>query len=210
MVISSIKDKEIFRIEEEITNQIFYGSNQEWYTKRWQRMAGCGPSTVTNIIYYLNRTRNSEQYTSNLTKSEYLDLMNEIWRFVTPSIGGISSTDMLCKGAQKYLTDRKLKIKLDTLDIPKKYDLRPEFKQVISFIDMALSNDSPVAFLNLDNGTVEELDSWHWVTIIGLEYSLDDEAAVVDFLDEAMVKKIDFSQWLKTTKMGGGFVSFEL
>jgi hypothetical protein len=210
MAAVSIKDKNLFKIEEAVTKQIFYGSNQEWYTRRWQRMSGCGPSTVANIIYYLNRTRSSEQYCSNLTKEECLNLMNEIWNFVTPSIHGVSSTDMLCKGVQKYLIDKELDIKLDFIDVPKKKKLRPDLSQVLSFLNGALKKDAPVAFLNLEHGTVIELDSWHWVTMIALEEKSDASDVFAEILDSGEVKKINLSQWFRTTKLGGGFVSFQI
>jgi hypothetical protein len=209
MIINSIKDKNIFRIEEEANKRIFYGSNQEWFMKRWQRLSGCGPSAVANIIYYLNRTRNNITVGSALTRQECLHLMNEIWNYVTPGFGGISSTCMLCNGVRKYLLEKKLSIKLDFLDIPKKNALRPDLHKVILFLSEALKKDSPVAFLNLNHGAIYELESWHWVTIISLEYELDDNMAFVSILDGGIIKRIDLSNWLRTTTLGGGFVSFE-
>lgn len=208
MILNSI-DKSIFRIEDETTKKIFYGSNQEWFLKRWQRLSGCGPSAVTNIIYYINRTRNGNLDCCELTKSECLNLMNEVWGYVTPSIGGVSSTGMLNKGVNKYLKEKKLKMKLDFIDIPKKKALRPDIQKLLSFIGKALEKNLPVAFLNLEHGTVYEIDSWHWVTIISLEYELNGSAAFVDILDGGLIKRIDLLQWLQTTKLGGGFVSFE-
>jgi hypothetical protein len=210
MITASIKDKNLFIIIEENAEQPLYGSNQEWYLKKWQRMSGCGPSTVTNIIYYLNRTRNNSQCCTNLTKNDCLNLMNEIWNFVTPSFGGISSTNMLCKGVKKYLTENALNIQMDFIDVPKKNSLRPDFKDVLTFINKALEDDTPVAFLNLDHGTVLELDSWHWVTIIGLTYEADGSTAFVDIMDGGLLIQINLSQWYQTTKLGGGFVSFAL
>lgn len=210
MVTSSVKDKLIFQIGKEDDAQSFYGSNQDWYERKWQRMSGCGPSAVTNIIYYLNQTHLVEEPCTPLTKKECLALMNEIWNFVTPSIGGISSTSKLCEGASKYIEYKKLNIKMNSLDLPKKRQQRPDFKQIISFIIEALEKNTPVAFLNLDHGTVEELESWHWVTIISLEYDLEKNLAFVEILDGGFIKRIDLSKWIQTTKKGGGFVSFFL
>lgn len=204
----SIKEKKIFKIIDE-TNENFYGTNQEWYMKRWQRLSGCGPSAATNIMYYLNSTREFTPSYATLTKESCLNLMNEMWNYVTPGIGGVSSTNMFCKGVEKYLVDKKLNIKLNSIDIPKNNVLRPDLGQIILFLIKALKEDSPVAFLNLDHGTIYELDSWHWVTIISLEYELDSNIAFVTILDGGFVKRIDLSRWLQTTKFGGGFVSFE-
>jgi hypothetical protein len=206
MITYSIKDKEIFRIEEAATNQFFYGTDQEWYKKKWQRMSGCGPSAVANIIYYFNCTRFHGN--PHLTKQDYVKLMEEVWTYVTPSLGGVSSTGMLISGAKGYLEKKSLNIRMDAIDIPKKKQPRPDFGLVLSFLSKALTNDTPVAFLNLDHGTVLEVDSWHWVTIISLEYEKEHNSVSADILDGGLIKRIDLLRWYETTKLGGGFVSF--
>lgn len=208
MITISIKEKNILKIIDETENETF-GSNQDWYTKKWQRMAGCGPSTVTNIIYYLNNRQSGMPCCPGLTRKDCLQLMDEIWNYVTPGLGGVSSTGMLGKGVQKYLLEKKLNINLDFLDIPKKQKQRPEVQQVITFLAKTLEKDSPLAFLNLEHGDIVELESWHWVTIISLDYDLDAKAAYAIILDCGTEKRINLTSWLETTKLGGGFVSFE-
>ena len=208
MTAISIKDINLFRITEEEYHITLYGGNQEWYVKRWQRMAGCGPSTAANIMYYLNKTR----YNTNIeqTKEEFLRLMNEIWRYVTPGMGGVSSTTMLMEGFRKYLTDQKLEHVLDSIDIGKKPEQRPDISEVISFLEKALKEDVPAAFLNLEHGSILELESWHWVTVVALEYDLEDRTAFITILDNGMRKRIDLVRWLNSTKLGGGFVSLRV
>ncbi len=208
MTAISIKDINLFRITEEEYHITLYGGNQEWYAKRWQRMAGCGPSTAANIMYYLNKTR----YNTNIeqTKEEFLRLMNEIWRYVTPGMGGVSSTTMLMEGFRKYLTDQKLEHVLDSIDIGKKPEQRPDISEVISFLEKALEEDVPAAFLNLEHGSILELESWHWVTVVALEYDLEDRTAFITILDNGMRKRIDLVRWLNSTKLGGGFVSLRV
>ncbi len=92
------------------------------------------------------------------------------------------------------------------LDIPKNRFQRPELSAVSEFLENSLSKDLPVAFLNLDNGDEKRLDSWHWVTVIALDYERDG-AAAVKILDEGRIKQIDLALWLQTTSLGGGFVS---
>lgn len=203
----SIQQKDLFKIEDQDTNTIYHGTNQEWYKKRWQRMAGCGPSAVANIIYYFNCISDSTSCCPSLTKEECIKVMEEIWNYVTPNLGGVSSTEMLLKGVKKYMQENKLDLAMDVLDIPKKVSSRPETAVAMSFVAEALSKDRPVAFLNLEHGTVHELESWHWVTIISLDYETDGQTAFIDILDGGYIKRIDLQKWLKTTKMGGGFVS---
>ena len=65
-----------------------------------------------------------------------------------------------------------------------------------------------MAFLNLCNGEEKNLDRWHWVTIISLEYAKDKNQVLANILDEGVIKKISLSLWYHTTTLGGGFVYF--
>ena len=69
------------------------------------------------------------------------------------------------------------------------------------FVRRSLARDCPVAFLNLHNGRVKELDWWHWVSITALE---DGRAEI---LDSGNRLTIDFHLWYETTRRRGGFVS---
>lgn len=206
----SIQSKHILKIIDSDENTDLYGSNQDWYQKRRQRMCGCGPATVTNIIYYIQKKLIEKNHSLDLTREKCLKLMNEMWKYVTPGLRGIPSTALLGEGINKYLQANKLDIRLNYLDIPKDKQLRPGLNKVAEFLNTAFNNDTPVAFLNLDNGDVEELYAYHWVTAISLEYSLDDSIAYLNILDGGYEIKIDLYRWLTTTKSGGGFVGFIL
>jgi len=206
----SIKSKHILKIIDIDAKTEIYGSNQDWYLKRRQRRCGCGPATVTNIIYYIQKKHIENDHNTGLTKQNCLNLMNEIWRFVTPGFRGIPSTALLGKGIDKYLQEYKLDIRLDYLNIPKNKQFRPDLDTVARFLHYALDQDIPVAFLNLDNGKVAELEAYHWVTAISLDYCLDENVAYLTIIDGGDEIKIDLHRWLATTKSGGGFVSFTL
>ena len=78
---------------------------------------------------------------------------------------------------------------------------------MLGFMEKALIGNFPVAFLNLCNGEVENLDRWHWTTIITLEYSEGYEQAYADIIDGGQIKKVDLARWYKTARLGGGLVS---
>ena len=209
MLTTSIKNLSLFKIYDEINQSTYYGGDQEWYTKKWRRLAGCGPTAVSNILYYLSRTQlDSGSNESPITKSGFISLMEEVWKYVTPKLGGISSTKMLCDGILGYAKSKARTVKIDFIDVPKKKLTRPEFRQLLTFLNEALRNDLPVAFLNLNQGTEKVLYSWHWVTITSLEYEDDGSVAFANILDEGVVKKVDLAQWFLSTSLGGGFVSF--
>jgi len=207
MITKSIENRDMLEIKDDNTGSTGYGFDQEWYRTKWQRSAGCGPTTVANLIHYFNRSDpEAKPDASANTKSAGLGLMEEVWNYVTPSLQGVNTTKMLYEGTLDYAKAKGLDLSYDAIDIPRKRILRPPFEQVLLFIGNALEEDSPVAFLNLHNGEEKQLYSWHWVTILSLEYSEDAKTAVATIMDEGVLKKIDLFRWYYTTKIGGGFV----
>ncbi|HEY8889527.1 MAG TPA: hypothetical protein VIM70_04685 [Clostridium sp.] len=211
MVTRSIKYREIFKIIDEDALNPHYGCDQEWYKTEWQRSSGCGPTVVTNIVHYLNCMHcSSNQALPPMTKREALSMMEDVWQYVTPTMHGIPTTELLYDYIIKYTKAKTLNIKLSIVNIKENQELRPEFHDLLSFIDKSLQNDTPIAFLNLDNGDEKQLDSWHWVTIISLTYSEDGSTAFIDILDGGVIKKINLAKWFYSTILGGGFVSFDI
>lgn len=199
----SIKNPEYLEILDEIINKKYYGCNQEWYKKPWQRMAGCGPTVATNINLYSKKN-------AGTTKNDGIEMMNEMWKHVTPTMKGVNSTNIFYNGLSSYAESRDYYLNYDAVDVPKKKEIRPPFDKVIKFIKTSLENDIPLAFLNLCNGEEKFLDKWHWVTLVSLEYEENLSCAMVEILDEGIKKEIDILLWYNTTTLGGGFVSFSL
>lgn len=204
MIVRSISNLELLKVADE-SAKIYYGCNQEWYSTEWQRLSGCGPSVAANIVFYLEALGK----TSN-NKETMLMLMEESWGYVTPTSEGIPTTKMFCDAMKLYALAKGLQVESGCFDLPAEKEHRPLLQNMLSFIDAALLNDAPVAFLNLCNGEEKKLDSWHWVTIISLEYSEDSSSAFVNILDEGVIKKIDLELWYKTTNLGGGFSYFRI
>ena len=204
----SIKNIKLFEVLDE-NAEVYYGGWQEWYGAWWKRMSGCGPTTVSNIISYVNRSRtDAENEPAPLLKCDFQELMEDVWKFVTPGMQGIPSTAALKKGVLAYIASKQLDILPEELDIPKKKIYRPEFTNLLAFLGESLNNDVPVAFLSLDKGEEELLDTWHWVTVLSLRYEEDGSAAFADVADEGKLLHVDLKKWFDTTKIGGGFVRF--
>jgi hypothetical protein len=171
-------------------------------------MAGCGPSVASNIIHYLeNKQTNSQQV---LNKNDCYSLMEEAWRYFSPKVGGISTTNMFCEAFLLYAKSKGLNVQFRVIDVPQLKSNRPRLTEVLNFLEEALDNDVPVAFLNLCNGDEKNLERWHWVTIISLNGSDDEKDAFVNIMDSGIIKKIDLGLWYDTTTLGGGFVYFTL
>ncbi|MGH4125543.1 MAG: hypothetical protein ACREV6_21735 [Clostridium sp.] len=210
MIVKSIENPDLFKVLDKSTHKMINGCNQEWYTTEWQRQSGCGPTTASAIIFYLNHSRSIFEVDKEISSNEScLSLMEEVWKYVTPTKEGIPTTKMFYEDVLAYTKSRGLNVNYNFLDLPKDKFKRPKLSEVLMFLQDGLINDAPIAFLNLCNGDEKNLQPWHWVTIISLEYSEDGKSAFIKILDEELIKKIDLVLWYNTTTIGGGFVYFK-
>jgi len=205
----SISEPNSLKLLDERNHKAYFGCHQEWYATEWQRLSGCGPTVACNMIFYLNNTRSTFGLGENSnSKDSCLSLMEEIWKYVTPTKEGIPTTKMFYEALLNYTKAKELNVAYGFCDVPEDKSRRPELSEIINFLESALIKDAPVAFLNLCNGQVKNLDRWHWVTIISMEYAKDENLAFVNILDEGLIKNIDLALWYNTTTLGGGFVYF--
>ena len=127
--------------------------------------------------------------------------MCRVWDYVTPRHHGLNKPELMQRGMEAYAGARGIALSPARLEIPAARTKRPEYAAVARFVRDSLERECPVAFLNLHNGKVKDLDWWHWVTIVALE----GERAVI--LDSGRELEIDLALWLETTRKRGGLVS---
>lgn len=205
----SISDTNLLKIFDEHTHKAYYGCDQEWYATEWQRLSGCGPTAVCNIIWYLNHTQPAFGLKQSCdSKENSLSFMEEIWEYVTPTNEGIPTIKMFYEAVLAYTKLKGLNVEYSFCDVPEDKSIRPKLADVVIFLERALLKDAPIAFLNLCNGDENNLEPWHWVTVISLDYAEDENSAFINILDGGLIKKIDLSLWYNTTTLGGGFVYF--
>ncbi len=180
-----------------------HGCDQEWYGLPWQRLAGCGPTVATNLLLYLARAGVIGLPLPVGGRQDARRLMDLVWRSVTPSMHGVNKTSHFCRGLAHFCEAHHLPLVCESLDVPRKAATRPALAEVLAFVAEALADDSPVAFLNLHNGEVENLDDWHWTTLVALE--TDSNGARATIYDNGVELTIDLALWLATTTLGGGF-----
>jgi hypothetical protein len=205
----SIANLNSFKVLDPSSQKTYYGCDQAWYKTEWQRRAGCGPTAASNIFLYLGHAlSNRELRPSGNSKQHCMALMEEVWRYVTPTERGIPSTKMLYEDMRNYTQSKGLPLNYAVCDVPVEKANRPDLTEIIKFLESALVQDAPVAFLNLCNGHEKNLDRWHWVTIVSMEYTDNIDRAFIDILDEGLIKKVDLRLWYNTTTLGGGFVYF--
>ncbi len=186
---------------------LHYGADQEWFSLLWRRKAGCGPTTAAGQMAYLAHTRAGLGPLCPLPALEqkpFAAYMDTVWEYVTPGCHGLNTIEKYSDGIRTFARARGLRVRTLELSVPKDAAKRVPFSHCVAFLRAGLESGCPVAFLNLDNGQVENLDYWHWVLVTGL--ILDGERATAVVADGGKRVEIDLGLWYATTADGGGFV----
>lgn len=187
---------------DDLSQEISFGLNQEWYQTKWQRLAGCGPTAASSLIYYTFSNDLS------LNKLAALKLMEDVWNYVTPGMGGVYKRSMFTSGLERYFETNKINSNIRSIEITKSKKTRLSLAETIAFIEEGLTMNSPIAFLNLDNGDEKKLDEWHWVVVSGIDIHEAHSQVFIHIIDDGKLFAIDLELWLRTTKKGGAFVYF--
>ncbi len=193
-----LKSPELLRVKDLGGSTV--GGSQLWYRERWPRMSGCGPTAASNIVWYYARTRtelSSLCDAGGADRAHFLRLMDEMFSFVTPGLKGVNTPGIFTDGIVRYGKARGVVFTPRVLETGRNSDI----SAVRNFIFAALELDTPVAFLNLSNGSLSNLESWHWVTIIALN-----ARCVASVADQGHVFEIDLGEWLRTSRLGGALV----
>lgn len=207
-----LKKPELLNIEIE-NGAVSSGGSQYWYPSEGFIPPGaCGATAASNVLAYLLWTRRAlydiakksglPAPDEHVSKKIFLDFMKIIYQFLYPRLGGLMA-DGFVEGIDELARKYTLPIKAKCLKIPINRSKRPVIGEVNAFIKKSLENDIPVAFLILSKGCVSVLDTWHWVTVLGL----DERRGTVQITDNGKVFWADLNPWLETSIMGGAFVT---
>ncbi|WP_346352958.1 hypothetical protein [Azotosporobacter soli] len=181
-----------------------YGYNQEWYKTSYQQTRGCGPTTASMLLSYLNRREAEALPYRDHDIPAITETMEQVWRFVTPGrLLGLHSTKAFCRGMNRLLREHELTWNCRRLSVAAASFRRPSIEKVTAFLTDAFTADCPVAFLNLHKGKATAMDSWHWTVLVGLELKRDEWRATC--YDSGRAITFDLALWLETTRLGGGF-----
>lgn len=182
----------------------YHGGNQNWFPEKWQQQAGCGPTSCANLMLYLDKTQHGCEPLCPADANQkhiFVELMKEIWQYITPGYMGVNTTKILTAGAEKYAASKGIVVTTAAYDVPPAARNKRNYMHFSRFIANALQQNLPVAFLNLSNGTLDNLDSWHWVTLVALR---GDEGLIYD---QGNARWINLRQWLASSALGGGLAT---
>lgn len=178
-----------------------YGCDQDWFRGFWQRKAGCGPCTLSNIMLYLARAGKLARMLSVRDEQGMLPLMETMWEYVTPGMMGLNSTERFARGANQALAEAGSPLRAASFDIPQGASPEESAVQAIDFIKTGLTQ-APVAFLSLLRRQLGPLEPWHWVTVAGLSQEKEDDAAL-HIYDNGFAFDLSLAAWLQAGGSGG-------
>ncbi len=185
-----------------VAGGLHHGVDQDWYGLPWRRLAGCGPSTASNILRYLGGRVALPLPTHS--REEMRQVMDWVWGYVTSGLRGLNTTGRFVNGLDAIFAELGSPLRCQALDVPQEPEGRPKLSEVAAFLRAGLAQDCPVAFLNLHNGGIPQLETWHWVTVVGISGS--GETAALDIYDNGHRLAVNLPRWLRDTRRGGGFV----
>ena len=144
-----------------------YGGNQDWFPQEWQRKAGCGATNGANMAAYYGLQVSGmealyEGSRQPVKKAEYLALMEEMYRRMTPGVMGYPYPVKLGKRFAEYAAERGVKL------TPAVHCHWENWQEGFAIVRQAIDAGRPVGLLILVH-RAEELqeDIWHWVTVTG-------------------------------------------
>lgn len=183
-----------------VNDRPHFGYDQEWYPERWQKLAGCGPTTGAAIAAYVEAKEEGKVVASQAAAEEK---MLAFWPYATPRMHGLYKTRWLMEGLNSYFADYGLRGRAEMMTVPLLGPMRPSMEALTDFIAEGLSADAPLGFLCLHNGGIRSLYSWHWMPLAALDTGAGAAATV---LDEGRAITFDLAAWRSATPFGGGFV----
>lgn len=207
-LLASLREPDQLNITDAAGQPVRFGCDQGWFAAPFQRQAGCGPCTAANLLFYLARQepRLAEFPGGHPGDDQaFLPFMHELWTHVRPGLMGIYRSSLLTRGIARYAASQGLAVQTHALAVPVSRWRRPRLADWLAFIKTGLAANSPVAFLNRSNGSLANLEHWHWVTIASL-YEKDDGDVFAVISDSGYAKSINLSAWYRTTRLGGGAV----
>ncbi|GHU68769.1 hypothetical protein AGMMS49983_21690 [Clostridia bacterium] len=192
----------------EITDKkgkIHFGGVQYWFPKKGYIPQGaCGATVGANIFGYLTRTQGDKQIAEPgdlQRKAGFLEFMKKAYPFLYPRAMGLMAEPFM-QGAEEFGASFGVPMRAERLKVPIGRSCRPSAEKLTAFIAESLRRDIPVAHLVLSSGQTPTLDTWHWITIIGV----DEETKIIDFIDNGVRLQADLTRWLETSILGGSFV----
>lgn len=152
-----------------------YGGSQYWFPKKLHQLSGCGPIAAANITAYLSQQfpekyKRLYPYEGAINKTNFLEHMIEIRKFVVPGWRGLTSVKKFAESTMAFAEQKSITLIPHILE-----DDTINLNEAVGFIAEALEQRLPIAILVLTHPLKEMEDyAWHWMTITHLAFNVED------------------------------------
>lgn len=170
---------------------IYYGGDQRWFPSKLHQLSGCGPIAAATITAYLSQNFPDKFYKlyphkGNINKSDFIEHMVEIRKYVKPGMFGLTSVDQFSNNVLSFSKTKGVSL------VPNILDEKVTMSEAINFISQALSQRLPVAILILKHPIKELNDyTWHWMTITRLYVNPNDNKHYISVSTYGERREID-------------------
>ena len=181
------------------------GGNQEWFRDFWMHLGGCGALAACDLCVCLANNKGLRSAlpfpADELTKDNYVRFGMIMKPYIRPRMGGVTKLSYFTDGCGAYLNRHGYQAEFRTLSGDKSYE------EAKTFLKDSISNDLPVAYLNLShrNPALKDL-WWHWFSVTGYEES--EERIKIFFHTYGEELSVDFEDlWKGALKPKGGMAA---
>lgn len=207
----SLLHPEALWIQDDDDATTYFGGDQEWFQRGRSRLDGCGPTSAATMTAYLARTRPALKAlcdcADDMRRTRFAAHMEALYTYVTPGNMGLNRVEMFTDGMAAYLKSRNIEL---TAHVFQAYGnlrkRRAPVEDIAAFVKAGLASDCPIAFLNLTRGSVHNIQSWHWITLVSAE--IDENRLDVCASDEGELVCFDLRLWYLSTHMQGALVYY--
>lgn len=157
-----------FPLVKDENGELFYGGSQDWYARKFARLAGCGPTCAANLAacYGIGVGPDLGFYEGApvYSKNHFLNLMNQTYQYVKPGLSGFPWRDRFQDNFLAYASDRHAFFDTDFLESWMDTDTPYEF------VRREIDAGRPLAMLILGHteATIDD-ETWHWMAVTGCE-----------------------------------------
>jgi len=147
----------------------YYGGDQNWHSHKIMKIGGCSAVTVCETCIYLAKTGGKYKGLypfdpANVTKQDFLDFFEIVFRYVYPGVGGLASVKKFERMMGEYIKTTGVDVDIFTIEGAEPYE------KAEAFIREALDGGLPVMYLMLKHKDIAFDDyEWHWFTVTGYE-----------------------------------------
>lgn len=212
------------RDESQTDSKLLWGADQTWCESKSLAKRACSLVTATHLTAYLarklgqvslfrpyrfaSRAHGYIEASHVYTRSEMVEQLHDLSQVLKPGLLGLFRPSRYEAGLNSFFASRGMDYACESLSLSlfhrRSQDL---FEDALDFIQEHLLLDVPVSFLLYDRGGSEQVESWHWVTVVGYRYDSDLNQHTLVLLDHNHWVEFDFGAWFKRSLLGGALVS---